>query len=63
MCIGLIIHGVLIIILCLLTIQVDEWMEMYIVVLISILHVYSRLGLDLHLRTFSLLYVFTRKFL
>ena len=38
---------------CLFAIRVDEWMESHIVVLTSVLQVYSRLGLDLHFRTFS----------
>ena len=52
MCIYLIIHDMLIIVSCLLVIRVDEQMELHIVMLTSILQVYSRLGLDLHFRTF-----------
>ena len=37
---------------CLFAIRVDEWMKSHIVVLTFVLQVYSRLGLDLHFRTF-----------
>ena len=54
MCFYLIIRNALIVYFVLIAVRVDEWMESHIVVLTSALKVFSRLGLDLHFRTFFL---------